>query len=77
MELVTLEEQHFKTACRKLAEKVQHMQFRPDVIIGICTAGVYVAEEMAKSYPDARVYSISLLTTDRHHPVNGLLRFSA
>ena len=58
MELVTLEEQHFKTACRKLAEKVQHMQFRPDVIIGICTAGVYVAEEMAKSYPDARVYSI-------------------
>lgn len=61
MELVTLEEQHFKTACFKLAEKVQHKQFRPDVIIGIRSAGVYVADEVAKSYPQALVYYISPL----------------
>lgn len=61
MELVTLEEQHFKTACQKLAEKVQHMQFRPDVIIGIRSAGVYVADEVAKSYPQAKVYYIKPL----------------
>lgn len=58
MELVTLEEQHFKTACQKLAEKVQHMQFQPDIIIGIHSAGIYVADEVAKNYPRAKVYYI-------------------
>lgn len=61
MELVTLEEQHFKTACQKLAEKVHHMQFQPDVIIGIRSAGVYVADEVAKCYPQAKVYYIKPL----------------
>ncbi len=63
---ITMSEPDFRDACRRLAEMSRDVE--PDVIVGLATGGVYVAEAMHSSFPT----SPAILAIRLHRPSTAL-----
>lgn len=58
--VITLDNRQFQDACSELAEMTAHRFGRPDLIIGIKRGGEYVAQLVAKEFPEATLASVTL-----------------
>lgn len=55
MRVITLSWQEFADVCRRLASMVSASGFEPEVVVGIRSGGVSVADALAEAFPGAKV----------------------
>lgn len=67
MRVITLNKESFRRACNALAGMCGADGYRPDCLVGICKGGVYVADEVAHSFPDATRFDVALSRPSTRH----------
>ena len=67
MRVITLNQEEFETCCRQLGEQCSACGYRPDCLVGIRKGGAYVSAQIARCFPGAEHFDVSISRPTTRH----------